>query len=154
MTALEGTTVAFRNATEIINYMFKRAKEVKAEALLEYGYPVENPDELIKIYVGNIRGAVSKEVGVSDSASNDASVLLNAMRCFTLLVRGGPRVQSVYLLHYNPTVEQFLQFKERQGGLKARIMPSKWEQILQELADLRIRVKTLEDRMARLVDSV
>jgi hypothetical protein len=141
----DGTTVAFRNALDIINYMFANSREVKAEYLLEYGFPVENPNELIQLFIGNVRGnGISKEIGLSSSAVNDASVLLNTMRCFTSLKRGGPSSKSVYLLHYKPTVEQFNAFREGQGSTNSRIAPNKWQQTLQELADLRIRVSNLE----------
>lgn len=149
-TEIETTTAAFRYATLVIDYIFDHCDEVKAETLLEYGFPVENPNELIKIFIGNIRGNVSTKVGLSKSAAQDGAALLNAMRCFTLLRSGGRGIESLYLLHYKPTLEHYKEFRERQGQITQRIAPSKWEQTLQEMADLRIRVKALEDEVAIL----
>ncbi len=141
-----GITVAFRYATLLIDYMWERSNEVLPKDLAEYGYPIEN-DDPVRLFVGNIRTEATI-LGISPSGSNEGMQVLNAMRCTTTIRSGGPKTKSIYILSYKPTAEQYQEFRQRQGNLSRRIAPSKFDQLLNDMIEMKAKIKQLEKKLA------
>jgi hypothetical protein len=149
MADVDGTTATFRYANLICDFMWSHAQEITAYKLQEYGYPATNLEETRLVYVGNVRSEASV-IGLSPNTAGDGMALLNAMRCVTLLKPGGPRSKSIYLLDYKITLENYDEFRDRQGTLNRRIKPSKWDTMLNDMAQMKIDQKQLAEKIEYL----
>jgi hypothetical protein len=129
--------------------MWDRSVEVKAYTLAEYGFPVENPQELARVFRGNVRSE-SSQIGLSQSTAGDGMALLNAMRCVTLLKPGGPKTKSIYLLNFQITLEEYEKFRDRQGSLSRRVNPSKWDTMLNDMTEMKMSLKEQGEKIAVL----
>ena len=72
------------------------------------------------------------------------------MRCITMLRSGGNRVDSVYLIHYKPTEKQYKEFRRHVSDTNTRIIPSRYQMLLQEIANLKEANKNLTKDYADL----
>lgn len=151
------TTAGFRYAREIYARMKERSEPRNPNELTSLGFTnLSNDNEPLLVFTGYIT-VESKNIGLSASAGLQGSRILSSMRCITQLKHGGPYVNSVYVLHYEPTDDDFEAFREREGLLTKRIVPSNTNVMSSNIdglktavANLRNRVKELEELKARM----
>lgn len=145
----EGSTAQFRYAVLLYKFMWETHVQVDPSELVEFGYPIDVTTDKINIYNGNIRTEAAA-IGLSRSAANDGMQLLSSMSATTRLKQGSRLTKSLYILHFEPSLGDYKKFRERQGHLTHRIAPSKFDQVLNEVVELRQKVRVLEARMGSL----
>jgi hypothetical protein len=128
-----------------------KSRTVEASELVQYGYPASETGK-VKIYTDFIY-KIAKELGFSTSQQNTSMNLLKAMRCVDLIKHGGRLGDAVYILHYYPTDEKLLEFKETSTKLGMKIVPRKDELYTRDIAELRLRVQKLEEQVGELLES-
>ncbi len=141
-------SVSFGYALLIYNEMDRIAIETQSHELSIYGYPAEHGLK-VKVFTGLI-STCAASVGVSVSNTSHATNLLTAMQCITKLRGGGLRHQSVYILHYTPTEEDFKRYRESLGMVNRRITPSKYDMLINDFERTRQELKDLQARVAKL----
>jgi hypothetical protein len=125
--------------------MDDEANSVPSETLIEYGYPAQ-PGEIVRVFNGHMTKVASR-VGVSVANTSHAGSLLSMMRAVTKIKNGGPGHGSIYILHYQPTEEQFKEYKESVAGTSRRINPSKYDFLINEITSLKQQIKDLNQRL-------
>ena len=156
MPGLTGRT-AFVNAKLILARMFEYSKDVPATEAADYGYPVSDPNETVKLFVGLVKN-VAAEVGVNKTTLSHSTSLAKAMRCMTMLRMGGSGTNTVYIMHYMPTDEDFEKYREGRDQTSRRIAPNTMQRYEDELSAVRIQQKetrvVLEDLRNSMLDEI
>jgi len=140
---------SYRYATLLYDKLTELSKLEPAANLAEFGYPVNDPKP-VRVFRGYVYLQASAEVGLSRSSHGTAMAILNALRCVTNLKAGGPRVESVYILNYRLTEEQYREYRNTKSAASRHIAPSRYDTIINELTDLRTKFKALDRRVKEL----
>jgi hypothetical protein len=127
--------ITYNYSVLIYDKMFAGSTEELATSISMYGYPAER-DEKIRLYRGSAI-KVTDSLGFTKSTGQRCMTLLSGMRCLTLLRPGGHGMDSLYLLHYRPTEEQYNEFKGNVVDTNAKINPSKYQLLLNDIIRLR-----------------
>lgn len=132
--------------------MYDLSQEIEERELIDQGYPVDiDEGTTVRVFKGHTTKVCQEPpTNLSTSAITSASMLLQAMRCITLIKRGGPSNNSIYILHFPPTEEAFLAFREREGFLTSKIVPSRADVLTSDLQSLRQMHFELQERVAFL----
>jgi hypothetical protein len=145
---VRGGRVKFNNLSEVYEMMASKAVLTDAKELLEFGYPAQEDEQLL-VY----RGYSTKDaraLGMLDSAASHALSTLKAMNVITLLLMGGPNRQSIYILHYRPTMEHFEQFFERRYRIERKTAPTTYDQLINDLVRIREELANMKQRIGEL----
>lgn len=154
------TLLTYNYSIMIYDAMNNLAKEEPAIDLKPFGYPAQI-DEKVSVFRGTGQ-KIADDLGFRASTGQRCMSLLASMRCITLLKSGGNKHPSIYLLHYRPTEAQYDQFRNHVASQDAKINPSRYQILLDDLtklreslnqsnrriADLETRVSTLESIIA------
>jgi len=139
----------YKYAQMMYEKLHEKSKTVEASELVQYGYPASETGK-VKIYTDFVH-KIAKELGFSTSQQNVSMSLLKAMRCVDIIKHGGRLGNAVYVLHYYPTDEIMLEFKETSANLGMKIVPRKDELYTRDIAELRLRVQKLEEQVEELL---
>lgn len=141
-------TVAFQYALSLYDKMVELSRLEPASTLLEYGYPADDPEN-VRIFRGYINKAGSS-VGMSLSSQGTGMRILHATQSITQLKMGGPTVESVYILNYRLTREQYQEYQAATAKTSRRIAPTKYDQLIDQLTRITSRCNDLETRVKEL----
>jgi len=139
---------SYRYAKLMYDELYKRSKVVAPTALLEYGYPASEKDE-VRIYNDFVYEA-GNALRFTVSQQNVSMNILKASRCIEMIKHGAPRAPAVYILNFYPTDEILLEFRETSSRLGMKIVPRKDELYTRDIAELRLRVQKLESQVKEL----
>lgn len=95
------------------------------------------------VFVGTVTDLI-KELGLSVSYQSTIGVKLRRMGCITMIKRGGGAAKSVYMLHKEPTLEDF-NATDDTGDTKYLKKAEDDETALQKIRDLNRRLQAVED---------
>lgn len=145
---MAGPHVGFRYAEILYNKLLELSTPQPASNLIEYGYPTDDPNP-VNLFIGYV-GKTGSSVGLSLSSQGTAMRILNSMRAVTQLKMGGPNTESVYIINYKPTEEQYREYSRGVAATSRKISPSKWDTIIDEISRLKTRVRSLETQVREL----
>jgi hypothetical protein len=137
----------FMDALTMYEYMDSKATTETADKLIEFGYPATGEDVLV--YRGLITIDAAKDLGLLNSAISHGMALLKAIRAITVLSKGNKYRPSIYLLHFKPTIEQYEQFTGDRWALERKTVPSAYDTVINQLAELRGK---LDDALRRIAE--
>ena len=137
---------AFRYATMLSDKLIELSKMEPPTAIAEFGYPIDDPEE-VRVFRGFIYNQASATLGLSRSSHGSAMAILNAMRCVTNLKAGGPGTESVYLLNYKLTEEQYREYVNAKSATSRNISPTRYDTLIDEIMRLKTTLKDLEQRV-------
>jgi len=140
---------AYRYATMIYDKLIELSKMEPSSAIAEFGYPIDDPEN-VRVFRGYIYQQVSATLGLSRSSHGSAMAVLNAMRCVTNLKMGGPGVESVYLLNYKLSEEQYREYVNAKSATSRNISPTRYDTLIDEIMRLKTTLKDLEQRVKSL----
>lgn len=140
---LNATNVTFKHAVEVYRAASKKAKIVKPIDLLEYGYPVGHNEDNIRLFTG-LFTEISEKLKLSPTQRANALKILGSMNCITKIRNPGGGSPGVWILNYEPTVEQWIQYKETNLRILRKTMPSKADTIITQLKELIIKVNEID----------
>lgn len=147
--AKRGGRIALQNTIAIYEYLLKNSTARETKDLQEYGYPAKE-GERINVYEGHVLASVEAELGLRGSAVTQALSMLKAMNAVTLLISGNRIRKSIYLLHYQPTMEQYDDFLGRSYAIERKTMPNRWDSMVNDMVVLRERLTAVERELAEL----
>lgn len=136
---LTGRT-AFLNCKLILAKMFEYSREMSASEVTQYGYPSTDPDETVRLFIGLLK-TVAQEVGVNETSISQATGVAKAMRCITPLRMAGRGSNSIYIMHYMPTDEDFDKYRENRDETSIKVAPNKMQRYETELAAVRVQLR-------------
>jgi len=141
----------YKHAIMIYDELFKNSNLVPIEDIVSYGYPSTSDTKEVTMFSGTITTTAS-QLGLSASQRYNATSLLYAMQAMTVLRRTNPRLDGLWILHYRPTDEDYDKFKVHLNKENRRIVPSKYDTMVDDLSDARVRIKELE-RQVKYLDN-
>ena len=147
--AKRGGRVAEKNAIAIYEYMLKNSTLRPAEELQEYGYPAQ-VGETLTVFEGYIQASAEAALGIRASNVTHAMSTLKAMNAITLLITGNRIRKSIYLLNYQPTSEQYEEFKGRSYAIERKTIPNRWDSMVNDMVVIRQRLTDLEREVKEL----
>lgn len=143
----------FRHAVELYERLQHKAVDKNpTEIFDEYGYQLSADSGLVKVFIGFI-GETATGIGLSEASFRKAMTVLSTMNAVTKIKHSG-RYNSpgAWILNYQPTLEQYSDYRGYNKSVLGRTLPSKADAIIRdqqlifnELTELRKRVKDLEE---------
>lgn len=144
-----GGRVALQNVIAVYEYLLKNSTVREARDLQEHGYPAREGEQ-INVYEGYVIASVESELGLRNSATTQALSMLKAMNAI-ISIRSGNRIRpSMYLLFYQPTLEQYEEFMGRSYAIERKTMPNRWDSMVNDMVVLRERLTAVERELAEL----
>ena len=147
--AKRGGRITLTNTIAIYEYLNENSNIRDAKDLQEYGYPAQEGEQ-IRVFEGYVLVSVEKSLGLRASAVTQCLSMLKAMNAVTLLVTGNRVRRSIYLLHYQPTEEQYEEFMGRSYAIERKTIPSKYDSLINDLVVIRQRLDVVERELAEL----
>lgn len=141
----------FRAALTIYDELSNRAKRLTYVEMLEFGYPVTQGEEYL-VFFGNL-SAVGASVGLASGSVYNALDLLRQMRCVDQLRKGTIKRESVFLLNYKPTVDQWTEFRNSIIRVDRKVNPDRYDVLLNHFRELKDMVIALTERIDHLEDN-
>jgi len=148
-----GVTVGFLHARALYKAMAKKSVLVNPIDLITYSYPQDDPDEKIRVFEG-FTSKIADKLGMSQHQRGKALQILKAMNCMTRLRTPGGGSPGVWILHYEPTAAQWLEFRNNNLEIIRVTMPSPSVQIRSQFMDLTNEIKKANKNIHELVTRV
>lgn len=132
----------FSHSLDVYEKLESLSKEVPAAELLEYGYPAAI-GETVRVYIGHSTKD-AQSVGLAPSTAQHCMNTLKAMRCISMLRIGSKIRPSVYILHYKPTVENYIEYKGYEGRLERRVNPNNYDVLVNDIVRINEKIAELQ----------
>jgi hypothetical protein len=124
----------------------RRSKLVPPIELVAFGYPQEEINNPVRIFEGFSK-AVGDKLGFSQHQRSRALQILNSMNCITRIKTPGGGSAGVWILHYEPSQQQFLDHKETNLKLLRINVPSKTALIIEQMRSLTREMTNIRKEM-------
>jgi hypothetical protein len=143
----------FRDALALYKVMDAKAENVKPIDLIDVRFPQDKPNMKLRVFRGTIK-ALAEANGFSAPKAHGIMGYLYRVESVTVLARPTPFLPGVWILNFEPTIEQLKAMHESVKGTDRAIRPGKVDAMLFEITQLKGRVSKLEGLVKDINDNL
>jgi hypothetical protein len=134
--------ITYKYTLEFYREMHNRSKIYKPKEVPELHISTLG-DQKVRLFHGKLKD-IAESIGLTNTQTYSVTGILYRIESVTRLAASNPHNDGWWMLNFEPTMQNLVDYGDEQRRKSRRIAPSRIDVVLSELSEIRARVAHLE----------